>query len=699
MNNFSSLLYRITFFAVVALLVGAHGVSGQTFSEPASTPPGGNTPTPLNVSAIDQSKDGGLTVGSNLSVLQVFLVRGGSLISTVSGNQTGLLVQYGNVGIGFNALSPTAKLDIDGQIKIRGGSPGAGKVLTSDASGLATWATPASGGVIPKLITTGNNAANTADPYAADIVIGSDANGGARHDSSIMLWSGASASRILSKGDTLHFQTWNTTTDGARIGVIPGSPSYFSGSVGIGAQNPRNLLGGPWTGALEVNGGVIAARYYDDDTSYYIDANTTSRMNSIDVLGRISAFGGGSEGGQFTLVDGDGVGGWEIDNYGSGGTEAIRFFRDRNNDNPTNGEVFTITKDNVSARSLCLGGVCNSSWPAGQTSYWSGATNDVSNATPGTVSVRSGNDRLMFYQSIGDNRMAIQTRLDGSGTPTYGGNENRLVLQPEVGEVGIGGDPWTDSKLTVHGQIVGSRLVDLDHGGYYIDPAGASNLSGPVTMNGPVGIGTANPQSQVKLEVYEGGSSANAWKGRIVSRGDSNAVVMGESNGVATLGAHNAALNSWANLVINPGGGSVGIGTAAPREKLEVAGAVRATAATIDGTVGVGMLVAGGNGILSLGPANLAGGWADQSTGSDLSGWVRVGNLKIAWKKELSIRDDRGHTATIPGFSGIVSVQCTPYDDSNRVDSSCQIQNYTLNTVKYGVSTSYHHVELLIIGF
>ena len=35
---------------------------------------------------------------------------------------------------------PDASLDIVGQIKIRGGSPGAGNILTSDANGLASWA-------------------------------------------------------------------------------------------------------------------------------------------------------------------------------------------------------------------------------------------------------------------------------------------------------------------------------------------------------------------------------------------------------------------------------------------------------------------------------------------------------------------------------------------------------------------------------
>lgn len=53
----------------------------------------------------------------------------------------------GNVGIG--TATPTVKLEVAGQVKITGGSPGAGKVLLSDAAGLASW------GIAPSAVNSG----------------------------------------------------------------------------------------------------------------------------------------------------------------------------------------------------------------------------------------------------------------------------------------------------------------------------------------------------------------------------------------------------------------------------------------------------------------------------------------------------------------------------------------------------------------
>lgn len=107
-----------------------------TFSFPAlaqfpapCAPPGCNVSKPLNESAEAQIKTGNLQLSG--------LDAGGNP------RTYGLLVQYGRVGIG--TLTPTAKLHVVGSVSIQDGTQGAGKVLTSDSSGNAYWATSTAG--------------------------------------------------------------------------------------------------------------------------------------------------------------------------------------------------------------------------------------------------------------------------------------------------------------------------------------------------------------------------------------------------------------------------------------------------------------------------------------------------------------------------------------------------------------------------
>ncbi len=58
-------------------------------------------------------------------------------------NNAQILTVHQNGRVGIGTQSPTAQLEVAGQIKITGGVPGLNKVLTSDINGLASWTTPA----------------------------------------------------------------------------------------------------------------------------------------------------------------------------------------------------------------------------------------------------------------------------------------------------------------------------------------------------------------------------------------------------------------------------------------------------------------------------------------------------------------------------------------------------------------------------
>ena len=66
---------------------------------------------------------------------------GGTVFETTADDATAIHnTNSGNVGIGTEL--PSEKLDVNGNVRIRGGNPAQGKVLTSDENGTASWQTP-----------------------------------------------------------------------------------------------------------------------------------------------------------------------------------------------------------------------------------------------------------------------------------------------------------------------------------------------------------------------------------------------------------------------------------------------------------------------------------------------------------------------------------------------------------------------------
>lgn len=96
----------------------------------------------------------------------------------------------GNVGIGTE--SPSAKLEVVGQVKITGGTPGEGKVLTSDADGLASWQETAGGGSINDL--------SDGKSDDASVFLGNNAGAGDDGDDNANVALGISALAINTSG-------------------------------------------------------------------------------------------------------------------------------------------------------------------------------------------------------------------------------------------------------------------------------------------------------------------------------------------------------------------------------------------------------------------------------------------------------------------------------------------------------------------
>ena len=124
---------------------GADGAQGPQ-GEPGLLQPGhenGNSPYWNGTEWVRNSSfiyNDGTKVGINTTNPQgTFEVIGGGIVDGVqtTGASAISVDIAGNVGMG--TTTPAAKLDVNGSVKITDGSEGAGKILVSDANGLATW--------------------------------------------------------------------------------------------------------------------------------------------------------------------------------------------------------------------------------------------------------------------------------------------------------------------------------------------------------------------------------------------------------------------------------------------------------------------------------------------------------------------------------------------------------------------------------
>jgi hypothetical protein len=166
----------------------------------------------------------------------------------------------GNVGIGVT--NPTAaRLEVAGQVKINGGAPGAGKVLVSDATGLASWQTFASGGTLDDAYDFGGaGAGRTIDASSGAVEI-------------------AGKDGFLATG-TLGQGSLPATGDGVRMMWYPNKAAFRAGQVnnGTGAWEDAEIGNQSFAGGLN----TIASGSY---STAFGNASRASGLNSTALAG------------------------------------------------------------------------------------------------------------------------------------------------------------------------------------------------------------------------------------------------------------------------------------------------------------------------------------------------------------------------------------------------------------------------------
>ena len=227
-----------------------------------------------------------------------------------------------------------------------------------------------------------------------------------------------------------------------------------------------------------------------------------------------------------------------------------------------------------------------------------------------------------------------------AGGTTVTGTGTQFTNTFKVGDtITIGGQTVAISAIASDTSMTTAAITNANTNVAYTLTGGDRFV---VKGNGNVGVGTVSPNSL--LDIYKVGSgssskgvtirdnvtpayganadnlltvrgtgaSTTTWRGRITAGGDNVEFLMGEYASKAWLGAHNAALNAWADLYISPDGNSqktyigsiggvlggpaltvqnsdgyVGIGTTNPTANLHINGGGTTTGAKLHVTDGV----------------------------------------------------------------------------------------------------------------
>eukprot|EP01029_Cantina_marsupialis_P010376 TRINITY_DN2364_c0_g1_i2.p1 TRINITY_DN2364_c0_g1~~TRINITY_DN2364_c0_g1_i2.p1 ORF type:complete len:1768 (+),score=313.28 TRINITY_DN2364_c0_g1_i2:313-5616(+) len=598
-----------------------------------------------------------------------FHIAGGSGVDDITTLPTRLsILSGGNVGIG--TTTPGAKLEVTGQVKITGGTPGANKVLTSDANGLASWQT-ASGDNL------GNHTATQNIKLSGNYLSNDGGNEGIHIDNSgnVGIGNAANSSAKLKVTGNNYFNTSGTSATTTNNTYVNGH-IYFvpmdADNVSY-IQSRRSNTSGDASMRLRTtnNGSLVEAVDISKEGNVAIGA--TSAGAKLDVNGQIKIRGGSPGVNKVLTSDANGLATWQSqsgDNLGNHaatqdiilGTHKIK---------GAGATPFEISESHLRFANNQNADSQIRSW--GNLALWANDDNGgtehmifkVGGTGTGTERMRlnaSGNlgigtstplAKLHTGTTISD-YATLNFSTTGAIISATSGDQNdaesnvlTLMRDGTSGVIYAGAARFDMSQWENSGTNARTKL-DIK-----LANSSTSDLTSVLTMqsNGNVGIGTTSPGA--KLDV----------NGQIKIRGGSpglNKVLTSDVNGLATwqtasgdnFGNHTATTNIQlgGHYLSNDGGnegvavdnnGNVGIGTTSPGAKLEVAGQLKITG----GTPGDGkVLISDANGLAS---------WQDYTTLSntivETTGYVPDMNTTSQNGFTASTSNDYPAYASFPG--------------------------------------------------
>ncbi len=531
--------------------------------------------------------------------------------------------------VGIGTLTPAAKLDVAGKVKITDGTQGNGKIFVSNASGVGSWVTPAS--ALSGSVKDSTTASNGLTESTNNIKLG-----GTLSEATTIATSGSNTLAITG------LQSGNLLTDSILVQTTTGVIRRLSMSA-----------------LADKTVGSIAIFPYQSIPSGYLECNgqAVSRTTYADLFAKIgTTYGAGNGTTTFNIPDlrGEFVRGWD----NGRGVDASRTLGSTQLETriAENIGIFNNTSNVVTSAQLVLN-------PDNKT-----ASSTYQSYTLGTSSWTSN---FLGTQLLGVRPRNVSMVYAIKAVATFS------ISNSSSSSAGSTTEPWYSTATNTGATSNTENIYQLGNVGIGTNtPQSLLDVS-PLSGSSAVVIGTRGTQGSDQASILFG--SKYAGNNNFQSAGNLGWQFGVRGNSFSTTSVQNALHASywngtnWTEYMSWRNNGNVGIGITTPTAKLEVNGSISTILNAGIGSIRLSGGTANNSGIIEFYNSN-------STTRAGYIGWANNGNLVYS--------AENGNKHYFTGGGGIYVQSASNYTVSNFAYYSNA--SYTTGTagVKTGVAST-----------